>query len=197
MSQHIAEDWVHLECVLLPSGIKLEISHKSLEVSQSFKIKQHTANNSHDKEEIIVNIPKILRCKKPRHFQQMAKSWESHRPRAWPMGGGGGESRRWRGRLRPCQTRESGLVGSGQPWRLFTRKSAVCVEGGLEPLEGRKDRMWKREASSETSAQHQRSIAICCVTCQVHKYKQSPYYVPERHYRSLLQVERVKHLGAT
>ena len=56
MSQHIAEDWVHLECVLLPSGIKLEISHKSLEVSQSFKIKQHTANNSHDKEEIIVKI---------------------------------------------------------------------------------------------------------------------------------------------
>ena len=125
-----------------------------------------------------MNIPKILRHKKPRHFQQMAKSWESHRPRAWPMGWGGGESRRWGGRLRPCQAREFGLVGSGQPWRIFTRKSAVCVEGGLELLEGRKDRMWKNEASCKTSAQHQRSIAICCFTCRVHKYRQSPSYVP-------------------
>ena len=109
----------------------------------------------------------------------MAKSWESHRPRAWPLGGGGGESRRWGGRLRPCPAREFGLVGSGQPWRLFTRKSAVCVEGGLEPLEGRKDRMWKHEANCETSAQHQRSRAICCVMGQVRIYKQSPYYVPD------------------
>jgi len=105
----MAEDWIHLECVLLPSGIKLEISHKSLEVSQSLKIKQHTANNSHDKEEIIVNIPKILRRKKNHIFSKRQRVEKATDPGHGLWGEGEGKAGDGEGGSDPVRLGSSAL----------------------------------------------------------------------------------------